>query len=586
MLRSPAFETGTSATTLGAARRIVRWSGGPLELKKRELLGELPSDKSKIEKALLNWYSARSVELLTLARVDEAWLTWSAGLPAAEEKDQKRLVTEYIQQCRRAGVRPLALVSGSRLFVESSAAPSDSRVLKDADRKPIACDRVSNRAASLACYQANLAESAWRDQVTASSIEALEAGAAGIVLEGVGAPYEREAVAFFQEVQRRVSASNAKAQLIPLLSRETLAIFRSLPEFFIEDGLWPRVRPTAISFEEEEIVVAGASQGPWIDLNLWLMAYAKSASRQQPWHLAFQANRAAGVEPDTGLPQGSLALAVAEAASFGGSYVLSLDDALRIGLSERRAEAIQQWTQATAVHDFVVRQGPATSQKPVNTTAVVIDNIVESSEILNLLSRRGVAYSVILSHELEGAPLDPYAMVVAVNLRDLSQGAREHLLAFARSGGVVVTTSPIPPAGQNAEGTERIDEFANYTSYPAGKGTWIVYKEAVSDPNDFAREVRTFIPPEQRLVKLWNAPTVFARLTSTGNGQHCLQLLNYGLEPAEELQVQVRGSYRRVQAMSLESPQPLNLQVKTNDGFTEFTVPRLGIHGVVRLETN
>jgi hypothetical protein len=584
-LRSPFSVPCAADIASNPAPRIARWTGGPLELKRREILGELPSDRSKIESTLLNWYSSSSIELLKRAKVNDAWLTWSVGLPSPDEKAHDNRIREYIQHAQQAGIRSLALVSGTRLFSVSSTAAADLRVLKNAADKPLPCEPAKLRSGDvLNCYQADLKDSTWRAQVMARSLEALAAGADGIVLEGIAGPYDQQtAVGFVDELQQKLIAANPKARLVPLVSRDSLTWFPSLPQLFIEDGLWPRVRPTSISFEQGEIVVAGASQGPWIDLNLWLIAYAQTAGGGQPWHLAFQADRTAGVEPDVVLPKGSLALAAAESAAFGGSFVLSLDDALRIGLNEERPEALEQWKQAIALQDFVSDTSLRSSWKPVNNTAVVIQNVEDSEETLNLIGRRGLAYAVVLQKDLEKAPLTPYALVIAMDLPDLGKPGLQHLLAFARAGGIVVTNPPNGP-DETFQSAATVDESPNFATYSAGKGQWVVYKEPVSNPDEFAQEVRTLIPQEKRSVRLWNAPAVFTRLTSSNEGPHRLQLVNYALEPIEELQAQVKGSFRGVQFSSPELPHAVSVNVKAKDGFTEFTVPKLNIYGLVTLE--
>jgi hypothetical protein len=565
--------------------QIARWSGGPLEFRRRELLRDLPSDPSKIEKALRGWYAGQTVDFLKQAKISQVWLTWSIGLPAAEEKEQQDAVRRYMQSCRKESIMPLALISGTRLFSDASTATSDPRVLKDPAGKPMGCGPSSlGSGASLRCYQADLRDRAWQDQLAATVQAALGGGADGVVVEGIGKPYDREsAVTFVELLQHNATAAKADARVIPLVSRDSLGWFGSMPELFIEDGLWPRVRPTSISFEQGEIVVAGASQGPWVDLNLWLTAYAQSAASGRPWHLAFHSNPEAGVEPETVLPNRSLSLAVAESAALGGSYVLSLDDQLRVGLSERNPQAVQQWQQAAALGEWIPKN-LRPSWKAVHTAVVIVEKITEFSEILNLLGRRGVSYAVIGRDELVNAPLAPHSLVIAVNLPELDTASRERLLSFAQSGSCVVSNAPNLPDPRLLQSIPKAEEAAGYDRYALGKGQWVVYKERVTDPNEFAREVRSLIPHERRLVKLWNAPTVFAHFASSDRGRRAVQLLNYGLEPIDELQVEAKGNFSEVRFLSPDSAQAINLKPKAGEGSTEFIIPKLGIYGLLVLE--
>ena len=128
------------------------------------------------------------------------------------------------------------------------------------------------------------------------------------------------------------------------------------------------------------------------------------------------------------------------------------------------------------------------------------------------------------------------------------------------------------------------------TEYSIGDGKWIVYKEAISDPDEFSRDVLKALPFSKRWIRLWNAPTVFARTAQApGSTRRTVQLINYEMKSIEELQVQVKGIFRSIRVFSPDDPETLipkglSLNPVNKEGFTEFLLPRLGIYSLLILE--
>jgi hypothetical protein len=283
-------------------------------------------------------------------------------------------------------------------------------------------------------------------------------------------------------------------------------------------------------------------------------------------------------------------LAIAESDVLGGSSVLSLDDGLRLGLFEQDPGALREWDLVTHYQDFFSAHASYLQLPPLRNVAVVIESIAEAGELLNLLARRGVQYQVVGIGDLSNANLKSFNLVACVNAAKLGMDKIQNLIEYVKAGGTAVITPPNVPEILGRDASSTVKQSGDFTEHSMGKGNWIVYGNAIGDPDQFSREVRAAVPFTERWVRLWNAPTVLARTAQVPNSENrIVHLINYGIEPVDELQIQVKGHFRRVQVLSPDNPKPrdpksFSLSPLNKAGFTEFVLPRLGIYSLVVLE--
>jgi len=106
-------------------------------------------------------------------------------------------------------------------------------------------------------------------------------------------------------------------------------------------------------------------------------------------------------------------------------------------------------------------------------------------------------------------------------------------------------------------------------------------KEA-GEPSALALKVRRQLGDEQRALRLFGTEVVVGRLTRDGAHTR-LHLLNYGGRDLEGLRVHLRGTFPEgVAYVAGAGRVPLAERTEVEGG-TEFTVPRLGVYGVVDL---
>jgi hypothetical protein len=571
----------------------VRWDGGPLEFKRLQAMELAPASHTKLVEAIRDWYSPATVDYVTQAHFNEVWLTWSVGFSPEEEEKESAPVRQYIRLCRQRSLQVMGLVWVGQVLGSPEMARDSKRVLRNPQGLPLPCQgKTLVSVPGSGCFQANLNEPEWRGQVIARCIRAIEAGVAGVVLDGLStAPIDQVSVAeFVRDITRGVKSSWPSASVVPLLSGEQLAVSPQSPVLAVNNGVWPGVSPTAVTVENGQVMIAGASQGPWIDLNTWLFNYAASVSSGRPVVLVYPSGTDARDGEIKVLPAGSHALAIAESNVSGGACVLGLDDGLRLGLFEQDPRARREWDLAAQYQSFFRTHSQYLQLPPLSNVAVIIESIAEAGELLNLLARRGVQYQVLGTSDLSTINLKSFNLVACVNVGKLGADKFQNLIEYVKAGGTAVTNPPNVPEIRSRDASSTAKQAGECTEYPMGKGKWIVYGDAISDPDQFSREVRSAVPFTDRWVRLWNAPTVSARTAQVPNSRkRIVHLVNYGIEPIDELQIQVKGSFTRVQVLSPDYPEAsgpndLNLTLVNKAGFTEFLLPSLGIYSLVLLE--
>ncbi len=102
------------------------------------------------------------------------------------------------------------------------------------------------------------------------------------------------------------------------------------------------------------------------------------------------------------------------------------------------------------------------------------------------------------------------------------------------------------------------------------------------DPHLFAAKVRERLKDDQRSLRVYGSEVVLCRLV--GDGAHArIHVLNYGRNPLEGIRLRVRGSYAHGKLYAPEEGKPLGDYVVA-EGFTEFSIPQLGVYAVADLE--
>ena len=103
-----------------------------------------------------------------------------------------------------------------------------------------------------------------------------------------------------------------------------------------------------------------------------------------------------------------------------------------------------------------------------------------------------------------------------------------------------------------------------------------------ADPSAVALKIRRQLTDAKRTLRVFGSEVVIGRLTGDGSRTR-LHLLNYGGRDLEGVRIRLRGTYPEGGALVAGSGRLALEERGIVDGGTEFTVPRLGVYGVVDL---
>jgi hypothetical protein len=107
--------------------------------------------------------------------------------------------------------------------------------------------------------------------------------------------------------------------------------------------------------------------------------------------------------------------------------------------------------------------------------------------------------------------------------------------------------------------------------------------EAVN-PSLLAEKVRGNLTDAKRLLRIYGSEVVVGRLVGNGDAAR-LYLINYGAarSPARGLRVRVLGTFSKQQVAQFDSSETNLMDVSTDSGATEFTLPELKTFAMINL---
>ena len=354
--------------------------------------------------------------------------------------------------------------------------------------------------------------------------------------------------------------------LAPLLQEAGITTVRSseLGDAVLKEGMWPGIaRPASVAGRGDE--TASASRQPWVDSNGYWIRYERTLHPNRPAVLAYTAADLG----DRGVPFDSLELALAEAWTAGGNYVMSLEPNFRTGLLKRDAKALAAWKHLGQTGRWL-RENAALFQRPVVPIAtVLVEPGEETPELANLMYRLNASPALALAATPPRPDPQSRSIIVAANLEKVTAPAA--ILAHAEAGATVVVTGDWWKKGVG----KLIKSETDREYYSAGKGRVVGYKAPISDPSEFALDVIDLVTHKKRAVRLWNAPAVIAVATdSPRKGGRLVHLVNYGSAIDSDVQLRVQGKYRKATLMRPEGT-PVDLPASGRGSMTEVQVPEL-----------
>jgi hypothetical protein len=351
----------------------------------------------------------------------------------------------------------------------------------------------------------------------------------------------------------------------------------SAPVLPVTDNVWP-----GAAVGRRNDTTAGPTGVPWLDSNGWYIQMARARTQSVVWVLFDPPGKG------TVVPAQSYPLAVCDAEAAGGRWVISLDDNLRAGLSDKNAAASGSWKAIMDAVAFFETHREWKSYRPLGVVGVMSDftgeNYDFSGEILNLMARRDLPFRVLWSSGANAPSLAGLKALVWADSAQPGQQLRQNLLTFVEQGGILVTGPKWGPEGKS--GTSAHPRFEVRS---LGKGRLAVAKEALGDPYQVVTDTQFLLSHSNDLAKLFNgsASGGFHYTGSPDGKRALLQLLTYATagRAANLATAWTRRKYRSARFWAIDASGPVPVeQAECEDGGAEYHLPPMPAYGALDFE--
>lgn len=347
--------------------------------------------------------------------------------------------------------------------------------------------------------------------------------------------------------------------VIPWSGRATANWDAKVPVLPVTDNPWP-----GILSQPGGAVNAGPTATPWVESNGWYVQLAQARTEAPVW-LMFN-------PPPTGnvVPGPSYSSAVLDAESWGGRWVLSLDDNLRSVLLKGDSAARRTLGGISSAIRFYEKHREWKAYRPAGVVGVISDyageNFDMSGEILKLSLRRGLLSRPLWKSRLTAQSFTGLKGLVYADKQPPAADLRERMMAFVEQGGFLASGPNWGPEGKSA------GAHAHFDLRALGKGRLAVAKEELVDPFQMAVDIQGIFSRANDLVRLFNGTTAGGvNYTTSPDGKKALiQVLNYsgggGRAGTPSVSVWVRRSYRSARLWAVDSAAPAPLKAVSADG--------------------
>jgi hypothetical protein len=324
-------------------------------------------------------------------------------------------------------------------------------------------------------------------------------------------------------------------------------------------GEWPGVRPQQ-----------GGSAGPtgiaWVDSNGWSVQLCG----------AMHPDCAVWVDaaPPRQVFPSSYLLAVADAAAYGGRWIITFDASLAGGLASGNANAQAVWKTIGQANAFFAAKKEWESYRPAGVSGVISDftgpNEFFSNELLNLLARAGQHTVVLRKDGLTAAGMHGLKAVLYADEKAPTAALRKEILAFVEAGGTLVTT----PVWGEVAGSR--DEHPRFVVAQAGKGRIARSVAAPDDPWQFSNDSVIVVSHRHDLVRFWNSGSAGSSYAVSPDGKRAVvNLLFYANRGPDSASVRVAGPFRRVKASTIDAPEIEGVKTEPQKDAVEVHLPQV-----------
>ena len=338
-------------------------------------------------------------------------------------------------------------------------------------------------------------------------------------------------------------------------------------------GEWPGVAMTRGGGTS-----AGPTGVPWVDTNSYKIRL--EAARRPDAEIWVDA-------PPKGarIFAGSYRTAIADAAAYGGRWVISLDAPLAAGIADAKADALATWKAIAAAAGFFAarRQWPA--YLPEAVVGVVSDfagdNEFMGQELLNLIGRTNQQYAVLLKTKLPEAAFRGLRALIYADSQPPAATLRKQILDFVSAGGLLITGPKwgVPP------GLPATQEHPRYAARTLGKGHLAIANADPDDPYVLANDSALLISHRYELLRFWNGGAVGSYLTVAPDRKRAVaHLLFYADRGPDHASVRIVGRYQKASLWTLDRQESLPIEMEIQKEAVELHLPALSQYAAAELE--
>ena len=302
----------------------------------------------------------------------------------------------------------------------------------------------------------------------------------------------------------------------------------------LQEGVWPRVVGAT-----KEGATSGATGGPWVDSNAWVVRLAQA---MEPGKLVWLTHTPPGDKEV--VPLDSFVKPITEAEAFGAHWVIALDRFFAGELAKRGEKAMAQWRRMMAAARFSEARRGRRAWEPVASLAVVStfdgDDKLLSEEFLNLAPRRHLAYRVLRAADIAAASFARQKAVLYLENTPPQGATRTKLLEFAQAGGLLIA-----PRGTVDSPAER--KLAEHNLHRHGKGRVAMPLQKWEDPFLLPDQVHVLVGHREDAMQVWNGASMDTHyVASPKEDQAMVHLVPYASGRTLPITINFRKTYRRV----------------------------------------
>ena len=379
---------------------------------------------------------------------------------------------------------------------------------------------------------------------------------------------------------------NAGLPILPLAANPHLPWDSSSPVLVAKGNVWPGVASQGLNSQDwrrgGDTQAAGPTSEPWIDSNGWFLRLAKVCAPSKTSWLLFDPPGGANV-----ILADAYLRAIADSGSFGGRWILSLDDALRASLAQKEQSAMETWKSIAGALAFFAKHSQWETYSPVGQVGVISDfsgaNETIGTETLNLMVRSNVPFRIIEKAKLATAPLTGYKALISVDDAMPEPAARKRLLDFARQGGALLVSQSWKGEGGTPTGAAhpRLD------LRKLGKGKFAVCKDETPDPYMVARDIHVLLSRVNDLSRFFNLSAFLSAHTARpGGASALLQITNFASatrSAASQVTVWFPQQYREARMWTLGSEAPVALKLEPENTGMDVQIPSISPYAAVEV---